>query len=93
VVNFTRTVAGELFQQNIRINCVCSGPINTPFRKPGTQAPSDRPNWPPVGLPEDVAEAAMFLASDASRFITGTNLVVDGGLTAQGPNRTGPTAI
>src|SRR5262249_41230612 len=41
--------------------------------------------WPEAGLPEHIADAALFLASDESRFVTGEALVVDGGITARGP--------
>ena len=42
--------------------------------------------WPEPGMPQHIADAALFLASEDSRFITGQVLVVDGGLTAQGPD-------
>jgi hypothetical protein len=41
--------------------------------------------WPEAGLPEHIADAALFLASEESRFVTGETLVVDGGITARGP--------
>lgn len=91
VVNFTKTVAAELFQRGIRINCICPGPIDTPFLRSRSPASGGASGWPPLGLAEDVAEAALFLSGDESRFITGTSIVVDGGITAQGPDRTGRT--
>lgn len=81
---FTMTAALELGQYNIRVNAVGPGLINSP------QLPTD---WPEglsrwlsraplgrVGEPEDIGDACLFFASDASQWITGTHLVVDGGV-------------
>jgi NAD(P)-dependent dehydrogenase (short-subunit alcohol dehydrogenase family) len=95
VINLSRSVAQELGPFKVRVNTVCPGFINTPIfagqlaiqdkdrdfselTKPLSQytQPIDRP-----GLPEDIANAVCFLASDESDFITGHALVVDGGLT------------
>ncbi|MEM2911762.1 MAG: SDR family NAD(P)-dependent oxidoreductase [Candidatus Bathyarchaeia archaeon] len=87
IVGFTRALALEVAQHGINVNAVSPGPILTP----GTEAigkemyeqikrsvPLGR--W---GLPEDVANLVIFLASDESSFITGQNIIVDGGLTVQ----------
>jgi NAD(P)-dependent dehydrogenase (short-subunit alcohol dehydrogenase family) len=89
--NFTRTLAAELIGRNIRVNAVSPGVIETPlFGKLGLpdakarelsqallqQIPAKR-----FGKPEEVATAVAFLASDDASYITGAELVVDGGRT------------
>jgi NAD(P)-dependent dehydrogenase (short-subunit alcohol dehydrogenase family) len=89
VVNMTRAMALDHGQQNIRINCICPGDTDTPmlrhearqlgepddrFLAEAAQRPLQR-----IGRPEDIAQAALYLASDASSFVTGAALVVDGG--------------
>ncbi len=97
VIQLTRTVATELGEQGIRVNCICPGGIVTPIfgRAMGVgedlvqertaalnepfamMQPLRRP-----GQPRDIAQAALWLASDASSFVNAHALVVDGGLTA-----------
>jgi len=89
VVNLTRSAALEIAKDKIRVNCICPGGINTPIFNFLT---SDRevtgqllgPLHPlrRAGMPEDIANMALFLASDESEWITGVAMVVDGGLTA-----------
>ena len=96
VIHLTRSVAKELGESNVRVNCICPGGIATPiFGKGaglGTQAADQTIETvkgllahmqpiPRAGLPEDIAKAALFLASDDSTFVNGHTLVVDGGLT------------
>lgn len=84
LVMFTRSVAPELGKHGIRINCISPGLIN----KPGlAESWSDGVNrWlkaaplQRMGEPEDVADACLFFGSPASRWITGAELVVDGGI-------------
>ena len=84
---FTRSLARELGQFNIRVNAVSPGAIPTPLEK---EVWADRLETYEKylldhqalkyrGSPEDIAEAIMFLVSDRARFITGQNIVVDGG--------------
>jgi len=89
VVNMTRAMALDHGEQNIRVNCICPGDTDTPmlqnearqlgetdeqFLAEAAQRPLRR-----IGRPEDIARAALYLTSDASSFVTGTALVVDGG--------------
>jgi NAD(P)-dependent dehydrogenase (short-subunit alcohol dehydrogenase family) len=91
VVNLTRSAAVELAPDKIRVNAICPGAILTPLVHRGSPD-AVRPRltnlqpWGEVGEGEHIAGAALFLASDDARFVTGEPLVVDGGLTAAGPN-------
>jgi NAD(P)-dependent dehydrogenase (short-subunit alcohol dehydrogenase family) len=90
VINLTRAAARELAPDLIRVNAICPGAILTPLLHRGnSEAMEPRLRevqpWPEVGKPEHVASAALFLASDDARFITGDALVVDGGLMAASP--------
>jgi NAD(P)-dependent dehydrogenase (short-subunit alcohol dehydrogenase family) len=91
VVNLTRSASLELAPDKIRVNAICPGAILTPLVHRGSPE-AVRPRlaslqpWPEAGEGEHIAGAALFLASDESRFVTGEALVVDGGLTAAGPN-------
>jgi NAD(P)-dependent dehydrogenase (short-subunit alcohol dehydrogenase family) len=84
IYSFTRALAFDHGIDGVRANCICPGLICTPMtadvftedvqRRLGAQHPVGR-----LGQPEDVAAAALFLASDDASFITGQGLVVDGG--------------
>ncbi len=106
LIQLTRSTAQELGGDNIRVNCICPGGIATPifgttlgFDDAVAQETARALRvlfkrlqpLPRAGLPEDVAAAAAFLASDDASFITGHALVVDGGLTAgqRGPEGQG----
>ena len=89
VVNMTRAMALDHAAQNIRVNCVCPGDTDTGMLRNEAQQlgataeaflveAADRP-LRRIGKPEDIALAVLYLASDASSFVTGTTLVVDGG--------------
>lgn len=86
VVNLTRTLAAEYANQGIRVNAVCPGYIKTPIlnglEEDMLNALIDRHPIGRLGEPEEIAKAVVFLASDEASFITGANLLVDGGYTA-----------
>jgi len=91
VVNLTRAAATELAPDRIRVNAICPGGILTPLVHRGNpEAVKPRlaalQPWPEAGEGEHIANAALFLASEESRFVSGEPLVVDGALTAAGPN-------
>jgi len=90
VVLLTKSMALEYAKKNIRVNCICPGGVLTPLfeRSVGTAtelADKIRKQWP-IGRwakPEEIAQAALFLASDQSSYMTGAALVIDGGWTVQ----------
>lgn len=87
LVNLTRAMAGELARHDIRVNALAPGYIETDINRAylksdGGRALIDRVPMRRVGLPEDLDGALLFLASDASAYVTGSVLVADGGLSA-----------
>ncbi|WP_417227839.1 SDR family oxidoreductase [Amphritea sp.] len=89
VRSFARVISAELVERKIRVNCVSPGSIVTPLHRApnetdehflayvdrvGKQVPAGR-----MGQPEDIASAVLFLASDASSYMLGAEIVVDGG--------------
>ena len=97
VANLSRSVSAELAAHRIRVNAIAPGMIKTPLAMGRREEAWDRlarekQPWPDLGLPEHIADTALFLASDDSRFITGQVIVVDGGLTAMGPDLFGHDA-
>lgn len=90
VIALTRSAAVELAPDRIRVNALCPGLILTPMLERGQTTElgevlrAGQP-WPEAGLPEHIADVALFLASDESRFVTGEALVADGGVLARGP--------
>jgi NAD(P)-dependent dehydrogenase (short-subunit alcohol dehydrogenase family) len=88
VLAMTREIAVELARQNIRANSLCPGPVETPLLAELLADPARR-NRRLVHIPpgrfaraEEMANAALFLASDESSFVNGTSFMVDGGITA-----------
>ena len=93
VIALTRQVAIDYIEQKIRVNCLCPGTVDSPWVG-RLLAQSDDPDamrralvarqpMGRLGTPEEVLAAALYLASDDAAFITGTGLVIDGGLTAR----------
>jgi NAD(P)-dependent dehydrogenase (short-subunit alcohol dehydrogenase family) len=89
VIHVTRSLAVELARDNIRVNCIAPAHIPTAINANLDQSLIVRAMQPlqRVGSPRDVAEAALFLASDRAAQITGVVLPVDGGTTAGPPPR------
>ena len=88
VINMTRMVALEYANKNIRINCICPGIIATPMaeRVMGERPEEQVVRMEPIGRlgkAEDIANAALFLASDESSFATGAPFIIDGGYVAR----------
>ena len=92
--SFARTWAGELRGRSIRVNAISPGYIATPGLE-GLAAQQGAPSWEAfntatnaeiplgrLGAPQDIADAVLFLASDQSTYVTGTELLVDGGFTS-----------
>ena len=90
ILSFARTLSGELIGRGIRVNAVSPGPISTPlYNKLGLpeaelkKVAASIQGQIPVGhfgTPSDIAQAAVFLASDEASFIVGSELVIDGGM-------------
>ena len=89
VTNLSRNVAKEFARKGIRVNCILPGPINTNMTpdwvknsKEAQQGMIDTVCMVGrLGEPEDIAYGAVYLGSDESSFVTGQNLVIDGGVT------------
>src|ERR671931_951517 len=89
VLSLTRELAVEFARRGIRVNALCPGPVETPmllrlfeedpaaFKRRRVHLPMGR-----LATPREIADAALFLASDESSYVTGSTFLVDGGLTA-----------
>jgi len=93
VVQLTKAMAIDHVDDQIRVNCVCPGPVATPLLEAIIEASSDpaqerrsiveKTLLKRVGRPEEIANVILFLASEESSYMTGSVVVVDGGLSAQ----------
>jgi NAD(P)-dependent dehydrogenase (short-subunit alcohol dehydrogenase family) len=87
ITGLTKSLACELMADHIRVNCLCPGPTDTPMIHSG-RSPDELSAFVEslpckrLADPFEIAEAALFLASEESRFLTGVALPVDGGQTA-----------
>ena len=108
VIHLTKVTAAELSPSNIRVNAICPGLIATSIFGASMGLPREvadqmaariaevAPKFQPVpkgGAPNDIAEAALYLASDASAFVSGTHLVVDGGITVGSRHSWSPETV
>jgi len=92
IINMTRALAIDCAPYGIRVNCLAPGPVATPmldqmFEQADDPAELEKAQTEPILLkrfatPEEIAEVALFLATDASSYITGAIIVADGGATA-----------
>jgi len=92
VLRMTTLLAVELAPLKVRVNAISPGPINTPMAEPvygGQESGFYGPYMKQllvdrIGEPDDIVNAALYLASDESAFITGSNFIIDGGFVASG---------
>jgi NAD(P)-dependent dehydrogenase (short-subunit alcohol dehydrogenase family) len=89
VLSMSRELAVQFARENIRVNALCPGPVETPlllniFGDNPAALERRRAHWPTgrLGKPREIVNGALFLASDESSYVTGSTFLVDGGLTA-----------
>ena len=89
LLRLSKSISIQFAGKNIRSNSILPGPIETPMQERWKKNPQSKKNLSNViplrrvGKPVDIANSTMFLLSDESSFITGTELIVDGGLRAK----------
>ena len=89
MIRLSKSLAIQFADQNIRSNCILPGAVETPMQNRWKKNPKAKKNLAKliplqrIGKPEDVANAILFLLSDESQYITGTELVIDGGITSK----------
>lgn len=84
VIHMTRHLAVYWAKDRVRVNCISPGPFPNPAKVPAGLVERLEPHCPMgrMGLPHELKGAALFLASDASSYMTGQNMTIDGGWTA-----------
>lgn len=93
IIGLTRAMAADHGRDNIRVNCICPGPMYTPMVYAGGMSETARANRTRASLLKlegtgwDIGHAVRFLLSNHARYITGQVLVVDGGVTLRAPER------
>ena len=89
MIRLSKSIAIQYANKNIRSNSILPGPIDTPMQKRWKKNPNAKKNLTKiiplqrVGKPENIADTVLFLLSEQSCFITGTEIIVDGGLKAR----------
>ena len=89
MIRLSKSLAIQYASKNIRSNVILPGPVNTGMQKRWKKKPSSKKNLEKiiplkrVGEPDDIANGVMFLLSDQSQYITGTEIIIDGGITAK----------
>jgi NAD(P)-dependent dehydrogenase (short-subunit alcohol dehydrogenase family) len=90
IVSLTRCMALEVASKKIRVNCILPGAISTPMllENWGDTPPEQHPLMPRIpmrrfGTPDEIARVVQFLATDESSYMTGSEVLVDGGLASQ----------
>ncbi len=89
MIRLSKSLAIQFADQSIRSNCILPGAVETSMQKRWKKNPKAKKNLAKliplqrIGRPEDVANAILFLLSDESQYITGTELIIDGGITSK----------
>ena len=91
VIGMTKALAADFVKQNVRVNAICPGTVDTPSLEDRMRQIGDiekarkdfiaRQPMGRLGQPEEIAEAAVYLASDEAKFVTGQTIIIDGGIT------------
>tara|TARA_B100000579_G_scaffold163097_1_gene132476 strand:- start:69 stop:821 length:753 start_codon:yes stop_codon:yes gene_type:complete len=89
MIRLSKSLAIQFADRNIRSNCILPGAVDTPMQNRWKKNPKAKKNLAKliplqkIGKPKDIANAILFLLSDESQYITGTELVIDGGITSK----------
>ena len=89
MIRLSKSLAIQFASKNIRSNIILPGPIETGMQKRWKKKPKTKKNLEKfiplkrVGKPEDISNACMYLLSDQANYITGTEMIVDGGITSK----------
>ena len=89
MIRLSKSLAIQFANHNIRSNCILPGAVETPMQNRWKKNPKAKKNLTKliplkrIGKPEDIANTILFLLSDQSEYITGTEVIVDGGITSK----------